>query len=228
MVLVRMWRESDHPRACAVVHHMCSMILAAPQASSQLKSVHLLAHIVLWPTVADALQNAGDLDPDELTAHPMHLILNDFASSSWQSLPFCTDSDNVLANLDAACGILGSIGSDCLACLEIMSHDRAEEVIRQMTDIKAGGCISHFLLWCRLSAAIAVGDVKLMLLEATASQDKAAILVAPSLKHVESCFSKAIDRTKRCVAAADVQPLLSLVLDMIEVDSRLEVSLQRA
>ena len=107
MVLVRMWRESDHPRACAVVHHICSMILAAPQASSQLKSVHLLAHVVLWPTVADALQNAGDLDPDELTAHPVHLISNDFASSSWQSLPFCTDSDNVLANLDAACGILG-------------------------------------------------------------------------------------------------------------------------
>lgn len=228
MVLVRMWRESDRPRACAVVHHMCSMILAAPQASSQLKSVHLLAHIVLWPTVADALQNACDLDPDELTSHPMHLISNDFASSSWQSLPLCTDSDNVLANLDAACGILGSVGLDCLSNLEIMSFDSAEEVIRQMADIKAGGCISHFLLWCRLSAAIAVGDVKLMLLEATASQDKAAILVAPSLKHVDTCFSKAMDRTKRCAATADVQPLLSLLLDMIDVDSRLEVSLQGA
>jgi hypothetical protein len=228
MVLVRMWRESDHPRACAVVHHICSMILAAPQASSQLKSVHLLAHVVLWPTVADALQNAGDLDPDELTAHPVHLISNDFASSSWQSLPFCTDSDNVLANLDAACGILGSIGLDCLSNLEIMSFDSAEEVIRQMADIKAGGCISHFLLWCRLSAAIAVGDVKLMLLEATASQDKAAILVAPSLKHVDTCFSNAMDRIKRCAAAADVQPMLSLLLDMIDVDSRLEVMLHGA
>jgi hypothetical protein len=225
MVLVRMWRESDHPRACAVVHHICTMILATPQASSQLKSVQMLAHIVLWPTVADAMHDADELDPDELTSHPKHLILNEFASSEWQSLPFCTDGNNVLANLDAACGILGSIGLDVLSNLEIIPVNIAEEVVRQMADIKAGGCISHFLLWCRLSAAIAIGDVKLMLLEANASQDKAAILVAPSLKHVETCFSKAMDCIKRGAAAADLQPLLLLFLDFIEVDSRLEVSL---
>lgn len=223
MVLVQMWCNTDLPRAAAVAHHMCSMILATPEAAVQLKNVHSLAHAVLWPTVADALHDADTLDPEELSNYPKHLISNDFSSSAWQSLPCCSDSENILSNLDAACGILGSVGLDCLYKLEIMSFDCAEVVIRQMSDIKSGGCISHFLLWCRLSAAIATGHVRLLLLEAIASQDRAAILVAPSLKHIEACFVSAIDRVKRCIAAGDMDPAVCLLLDFIVVDSRLEV-----
>jgi hypothetical protein len=199
------------------------MILATPKASTQLKNVYSMAHVVLWPTVADSLRDAETLDPEELSSYPKQLILNDFSSSAWQSLPCCTDSENVLANLDAACGILGSVGLECLHKLQIVSFESGEEVIRQMTDIKAGGCISHFLLWCRLSAAIATGDVRLLLLEAIASQDRAAILVAPSLKHVESCFTAASERIKRCVGAGDMEPAVQLLLDFIVIDSRLEV-----
>ncbi len=223
VTLIRMWRDNDHPRAVAVVHHICSMILASPQPSAHLKNVHLLAHAVLWPTIADALHDADDVDPDELSIYPVHLLSKDFSSSLWQSLASCNDSDNVLANLDASCGILGSVSADCLSKLEIMSFDCAEEVARQMTDIKAGYCLSHFLLWCRLSAAIATGDVKMLLLETTASQDRAAILVAPSLKHVESCFTVAVERVKRSLAAGDTEPSLLLLLDFIVADSGLEV-----
>ena len=228
IVLIRMWRENDHPRALAVVHHICSMILASPQASSHLKDVYVLAHLVMWPTVADALHDADDLDPDELSAYPQNLIVNDFSSSSWLSLAPCTDGENILANLDAACGILGSVGTDCLSKLEIMPFDSAEGVIRQMADIKAGSCIAHFLLWCRLSAAIATGDVRLFLLETTSSQDKAAVLVAPSLKHVESCFNMAIARVKGSSSAGDVEPSVLLLLDFIVADSGLEVHLYSA
>jgi hypothetical protein len=223
MTLVRVWCKADHPRAAAVVHHMCSMILTTPQASSQYKNVYPLAHAVLWPTVADALHDADDLDPEQLSAYPKHLFSKEFSSSSWQSLPPCTDSENILANLDATCGILSAISSDCLSKLEIMSFESAEGVIRQMADIKAGGCISHFLLWCRLSAAIATGDVKLLLLEAIESQNRAAVLVAPSLKHVEACIDLAVERARRSVAAGDAEPAVCLLLDFIAVDTRLEV-----
>lgn len=219
-----MWRDNDHPRAVAVIHHTCSKILAAqPQQSSHLNNVNMLAHVVLWPTVADALHDADDVDPDELSAYPVHLVSKDFSSSSWQSFGPCSDSDNVLANLDASCGILGSVSVDCLSKLEVMPFSCAEEVARQMTDIKPGFCISHFLLWCRLSAAITTGDVKMLLLEATASQDRAALLVAPSLKHVESCFAVAVERVKRSLAAGETEQPVLLLLDFIVADSGLEV-----
>ena len=225
LVLIQMWRDADHPRALAVVHHMCSLILASPQTSPLLKNMHSAVHAVLWPTVADTLHDAQDLDLEELSTYPKHLFASDFSASSWESLAACTDGGNALANLDAACGMYGLVGVDCLMKLEIMPFDSAEGVVRQMADIKAGACISHFLLWCRLSAAIATGDVKLLLLEAIASQDYAAVLVAPSLKHVESCFSLAVERVKSHVAAGEMESSVSLLLDFIVVDSRLEVRL---
>jgi len=223
LVLVQMWRDADHPRAVAVVHHICSLIMASPQTSPLLKHMHCAVHAVLWPTVANAMHATQDLDLEELASYPKHLFASEFSVSSWESSVPCSDSSNILANLDAACGIFGVVGADCLMQLEIMPFDAAEGVVRHMADIQAGACISHFLLWCRLSAAIATGDVKLFLLEALASQDFAAVLVAPSLKHVESCFSLAAERVKGGAAAGEMQPSVLLLLDFIVVDALLEV-----
>jgi hypothetical protein len=225
LVLIHMWRDADLPRTAAVVHHMCSMILANPKASSQLQSVYSLAHKVLWPTIADVLRETDGLDPDDLSVYPQHLFSNEFSCDAWASMPPCTDSDNILANLDASCGIIGSVSLNCLYQFQILSFDCAQFVIGQMSDIKAGCCISHFLLWSRLSAALSTGDVKLLLLEATASQDRAAVLVAPSLKHANACFRLATERVGLAMTNGDIEPSVSLLIDFIEVDSRLQVGI---